>query len=306
MSGWFVRLPVDVVRVRGADAGTFLQGQVSADVTSLAAGEVTRALLLEPQGRLVAWLRVACLTPGGEGGVPEYLCEVDAGFGERVLERLERFRIRVDAACTLSTDFELVAVRNATAALTAGATYRQTVVWAGVPGTDLVGFPVADPELAEDGELEAYEALRIEAGVPAMATELADRPIPEEAGVVDGSVSWTKGCYVGQELVARVDSRGAKVPRRLCVVHLSGAEVPAVGATLTPAVPATESREPVGAGGQAVAGVVTSAAYSARLGHAVALAYVARSADCSSGVWVNWEGHRVPATVHRAPEPQTP
>ncbi len=87
--------------------------------------------------------------------------------------------------------------------------------WPGLPGGDLVGeSPEAPAGVAMCG-MDAYEAVRIEAGIPVMGRELDERTIPAEAGVVDMSVSFTKGCYTGQELVARIDSRGGNVPRRL-------------------------------------------------------------------------------------------
>ena len=89
--------------------------------------------------------------------------------------------------------------------------------WPGVEGVDLLssgelalaGVPLVDPA--------ALEALRIECGVPAMGAELTEATIPAEAGqwLIDASVSFTKGCYTGQELVARIDSRGGNVPRPL-------------------------------------------------------------------------------------------
>ncbi len=69
---------------------------------------------------------------------------------------------------------------------------------------------------------EAYEAARIEAGFPRHGAELDERTIPAEAGLVEASVSFTKGCYTGQELVARIDSRGSNVPRHLRGLVLSG------------------------------------------------------------------------------------
>src|SRR5271157_4775990 len=68
----------------------------------------------------------------------------------------------------------------------------------------------------------AYEAVRVEAGFPRHGDELDERTIPAEAGLVEASVSFTKGCYTGQELVARIDSRGSNVPRRLRGLLLSG------------------------------------------------------------------------------------
>ena len=65
-----------------------------------------------------------------------------------------------------------------------------------------------------------------------MGCELDERTIPAEAGIVEASVSWTKGCYTGQELVARIDSRGNNVPRRLRLLTIEGTAAPTVGAML--------------------------------------------------------------------------
>ncbi|HEX5266457.1 MAG TPA: glycine cleavage T C-terminal barrel domain-containing protein, partial [Acidimicrobiales bacterium] len=111
------------------------------------------------------------------------------------------------------------------------------------------------------GTVADYEARRIEGGLPAMGAELDERTIPEESGLVPTSVSFTKGCYTGQELVARIESRGSNVPRRLRGV-LAEEQLP-VGTTLW------TDRE---------VGVVTSSAVSPRLGP-VALAYVRRGVD---------------------------
>ena len=170
--------PRDVVRVGGPDAASFLQGQLSQDVEPLDVGASVWSLVLQPQGKVDALVRVT------RAGAEEYLLELDGGFGPSLVERLERFKLRVKA------DVELV---EQAAAMTAG-------------------------ELAE------YERWRVEVGFPAMGKELTESTIPEEAGVVDLTVSFTKGCYTGQELVARIDSRGRNVPRRLRRLRGSMAE----------------------------------------------------------------------------------
>jgi tRNA-modifying protein YgfZ len=134
----------------------------------------------------------------------------------------------------------------------------------------------------------ALEALRIDAGIPAMGAELTADTIPGEAGaeVIARSVSFTKGCYTGQELVARIDSRGGRTPRRLAHVVVDG-PVPPVGA-------------PVALDGAGV-GVVTSAAPAgpppasapgptATSGRAVALVSVVRGLETPVAVVVDPAG----------------
>ena len=129
--------------------------------------------------------------------------------------------------------------------------------------------------------------MRIEAGIPVMGRELDENTIPAEAGVVDMSVSFTKGCYTGQELVARIDSRGGNVPRRLRGVILGDGTVPPVGATVQ-----SESKE---------VGRVTSAAFSPRFDAPVALAYVRRAVEVPAEVVVEWDGGSSPARVEALP-----
>ena len=94
--------------------------------------------------------------------------------------------------------------------------------WGGFTGYDLLGPSPRRPEPATPVGPAAYEAVRVEAGFPRHGSELDERTIPAEAGLVEATVSFTKGCYTGQELVARIDSRGSNVPRRLRGFILSG------------------------------------------------------------------------------------
>jgi folate-binding protein YgfZ len=86
--------------------------------------------------------------------------------------------------------------------------------WPGTDGVDLLGTAEL-PAGVEPWTPEDLERARIESGIPAMGSELTESTIPAEAGVVERSVSFTKGCFTGQELVARIDSRGGNVPRHL-------------------------------------------------------------------------------------------
>ena len=97
--------------------------------------------------------------------------------------------------------------------------------WPGVEGVDLLARGRRRPApTVRSVDADALEALRIECGVPAMGAELTADTIPAEAGqwLIDASVSFTKGCYTGQELVARIDSRGGNVPRPVRGLRLGG------------------------------------------------------------------------------------
>ena len=258
MNPFWVEVARDVVRVTGPDAVSFLQGQVSQDVAALPPdGSSAWSFVLQPQGKVDAWFRIT------RTGQEALLLDVDGGFGAALVARLERFKLRTKADFELLADWRCVAVRGVV--LPGGV----DPAWPGVEGTDFLGPDAAPPAGIAEGTPERYEALRIECGVPAMGRELTERTIPEEAGVVDRSVSFTKGCYTGQELVARIDSRGGNVPRRLRGLVLDGDAVPPAGAPLTVE----------GAG----VGAVTSAAWSERLDAVVALAYVKRDIDVPTG-----------------------
>ncbi len=257
-----VELPRDFLRAVGPGAVAFLQGQLSQDVAGLAVGTSAESLLLQPQGKVDALLRVS------RTGHEELVIDVDGGFGEAVLARLNRFRIRVKAEIE-PVEWRCLAVRGPAArdvAVTAGTVLAAD--WPGLPGVDVVGEAPAVDEATRRCGAEALAAARIEAGVPAMGTELTERTIPAEAGVVERTVSFTKGCYTGQELVARIDSRGGNVPRRLRGVVMAGG----------PGAAGLAVGDGVVVGGRQV-GTVTSAAYSPSLGSMVGLAYVHRDVE---------------------------
>jgi folate-binding protein YgfZ len=124
-----------------------------------------------------------------------------------------------------------------------------------------LALDAADPPRVPDRDAELA---RIEAGIPRMGAELTAGVIPEEAGVVAGAVDFDKGCYVGQELVARIDSRGGNVPRRLRRLVIDAGSTPGPGAEVL-------------VDGASV-GVVTSVAERPD-GTATGLAYVKRAID---------------------------
>ena len=282
-SAGVVELARDFVRVAGPDAITFLQGQLSQDVAGLAAGASTWALLLQPQGKVVALLRVLRVAD------EELVLETDAGFADAVIERLNRFKLRVKADVD-PLAWRCLAVRGPAAhdLASTGAGTVVTADWPGLAGADLVGPSPVPPPGAAAAMIEDYEAVRIEAGIPVMGRDLDDKTIPAEAGVVDRSVSFTKGCYTGQELVARIDSRGGNVPRRLRGLVLAGDASPPPGAVLHDA----EGKD---------VGAVTSVAYSPGLGATVALAYVRRAVEPPAEVEVTWEGGATSARVEALP-----
>jgi folate-binding protein YgfZ len=274
---FWVEVPRDAVRVTGPDAVSFLQGQVSQDVAGLAVGASAWSFVLQPQGKVDSWFRVSRMADD------ELVLDVDGGFGEALVARLERFKLRTKADFELLAGWRCLAVRGASRrARGPGHAFAPESGW-GIEGYDLLGPDPEAPGEARAGTMEEYEALRIECGVPALGRELTERTIPAEAGqsVIDRSVSFTKGCYTGQELVARIDSRGGNVPRRLQGLVLDGDAPPEAGA-------------PVVIDGGEV-GAVTSAAWSSRLDAVVALAYVKRDVDIPTGAEVDGRVARIEA-----------
>jgi folate-binding protein YgfZ len=264
----------DVVRVTGADATTFLQGQISQDVERLLPGSSAWSFVLQPQGKVDAWFRVSRLDD------TEFVLDVDAGAGDLLVARLERFKLRVD--CTFERlDWSCVALRGPE--VEDLGPYEATVAaepgWPGVDGVDLLGPEVLVPAGIPSCPSSALEALRIEAGVPRMGSELGEDTIPASAGVVERSVSFSKGCYTGQELVARIDSRGGNVPTRLVGVVMPGlGAAPPVGTSVL-----VDHDE---------AATLTSVARSQAVGAYVGLAYLPRKVEVPSPAQVDWgDGH---------------
>jgi folate-binding protein YgfZ len=309
-----VEVPRDFVRASGPDAITFLQGQLSQDIAVLPVGASAWSLLLQPQGKLDAWLRVSRL------GDDEVVLDVDGGWGEAVVTRLQRFKLRTRCELEPLVDWRCVALRGprSTAALgrageveggddagragAAGASGAIVVAdagWPGLPGVDLLGPGVTLPDGVRSCGIVAYHNVRIESGVPLMGAELGTGTIPAEAGIVEASVSFTKGCYTGQELVARIDSRGSNVPRRLAGVVIGTDVVPPEGATLHVADVVVEAGEVGGAGGAGAAevGRLTSVGESLDLRAPIALAYVRRAVTPPAEVVVRWPGGQAPARV---------
>jgi folate-binding protein YgfZ len=265
--GGVVSMPRDLVTVVGPDAETFLQGQLSQDVSAIAPGTSRCSFLLQPTGKVDAWFRVGPIDDG-------FAIDVAGGFGAAVQARLQRFKLRTKVDIELT---ERPAVECALRATRSDGT-----------GPDILTPAVEGLVVPERADLpsvsrEAYECVRIECGIPVLGAELTESTIPAEAGqwIVDASVSFTKGCYTGQELVARIDSRGGNVPRHLRVVEVDGA--PPSGATVV-----VDGAE---------VGTLTSVAPAGATGGSVGLAYVARKVEVPIEAQVVWDGGDTPAHV---------
>jgi tRNA-modifying protein YgfZ len=168
--------PRDFLRVAGPDAEDFLQRMLSNDVT----GEPCDALLLTPKGRIIAPVRVT------RRAADDVLLATEPGLCERLRATLTRAR--------LAAKVELEPEEH-TAAL----------VW---DDDFAAAEEVVDAGDAPTVDAETFERARIEAGVPAWGKEIDESILPAEAGLDETHISFTKGCYPGQEPVARLHYRG--------------------------------------------------------------------------------------------------
>lgn len=277
----------DAVLVEGPDAVDYLQGQLSADIGRLSAGRSTDSLLLQPQGKLDVWLRATKLTDDA------VLLDTEHGFGNHLRERIVRFLIRMKVEVSDVTTQPTVMLRGPKSRLVAGEElyaigfgdcYALVADWHGWPGVDLIGPKAIVPEGVVVCPVEAYEPARIERGLPRMGSELDQSTIAAEAGLVETSVSFTKGCYVGQELIARIDARGDNVAR-----HLRLIVTPDETEEIRPGVEVFYEGAAVGA--------VTSCAWHPQRAAWVSLAYIHRSVPPIAVVTVASSKARVPSQI---------
>ena len=192
------------MRVSGPDAQTHLQNMVSNDVEALRVGEACPALLLTAKARVVA--PVVVLRRGDD----DYLVLTEPELGESVRALLVRMRLRLQ--CEIETE-----------------QHSSVVVFDGSGFASDLATELVDSGLETTIAADELERRRIEARVPRWAREIDDRVLPAEAGLEATHVSFSKGCYPGQEPIARQHYRG-KVNRALRVVELD--EVPPYDAEL--------------------------------------------------------------------------
>jgi folate-binding protein YgfZ len=183
------RRPRAFLRVAGPDAEDFLQRMLSNDVAALGAGDACDALLLTPKARVIAPVRVLRRAP------EDFLLLTEPELGDTLRVQLTRARLR--ARCELEPE--------------------EHESWL-VLGGDEVLDERPDGEEASADELERW---RIESGIPRWGSEIDDRVLPAEAGLTETHVSFSKGCYPGQEPIARLHYRG-HANRRLRVLDVEG------------------------------------------------------------------------------------
>ncbi|MGQ4485350.1 folate-binding protein YgfZ [Streptomyces sp. SAS_281] len=251
-----------VIAVTGSDRLAWLHLLITQHVTELAPGQATEALILSANGHIehalylvddgeTVWMHVE---PGTRGDLVAYLESMKFFYRVEVADRTDDFAVVYLPAGSIAEVPE-------------GAVVRETP-----HGRDLF-LPRAGLEAyaAEHGPVAgvlAYEALRVEAHRPRLGFETDHRTIPHELGLIGVAVHLQKGCYRGQETVARVHNLG-KPPRRLVFLHLDGSEVhlPGPGTPVRLAADGPEGRQ---------LGFVTTSARHHELGP-IALALVKRN-----------------------------
>ncbi|MEV0967023.1 CAF17-like 4Fe-4S cluster assembly/insertion protein YgfZ [Microtetraspora glauca] len=257
----------EVVRVSGPDRLSWLNSLSSQKLDDLAPGTPAQTLFLDPQGRIEHHL---VLIDDGEA----VWAHVEPGTAAELVAFLEkmRFMLRVEIA-DVTSDYAVVSV-----AAPGGAVHLPDSLPDGtvVVGGDLLIPRVRLASVAADlglrlAGLWAYEALRIEAHMPRLGFDTDHKTIPHEVGWIGEAVHLSKGCYRGQETVARVHNLGHP-PRRLVFLHLDGSvdTLPAHGAAVT------LGAEGAGAPEAGQIGFVGSAARHYELGP-IALAVVKRT-----------------------------
>ena len=244
----------DVVTISGPDRLTWLHSLTTQFLEGLAPGAPTEVLLLSPQGR------IEHAFSGVDDG-ETFWAHTEPGAGAALVEFLDRMRFFMQVEVSeVSADHAVIGLPD--------------LAWRIVPRASLADLP---DELGAPVGMWAWEALRIEAGLVRVGLDTDDRTIPNEAGLLGVAVHLDKGCYRGQETVARVHTLG-RPPRRLVMLHLDGSvdHLPPHGAEVT--LPSTEPGQP-----DKVIGFVGTAARHHELGP-IALAMVKRNVPIDAAV----------------------
>jgi folate-binding protein YgfZ len=286
--GVLVRDGRGVIAVTGPDGAEYLQGQVTNDVEALEVGEGQYAALLDRKGHMQTDLRVLRV------GTEEIQVDLEPAPKDAALRHLTMYSIGRDVAVADATAervlLSLIGPRAAEVASTPPLPEyaNESTTVAGIPalavgsrgGIDLF-CAAADRDrllaaLLEAGAVEvtpeAAEIVRVEAGVPRFGAEMDARTMPAEASIVEDAISFTKGCYIGQETVARLHYKGR--PNR----HLRGLKLSAAAA---PGAPLRLGEKEVGTLGGAVV--------SPALGP-IGLAIVRREAEPGTELTVGEDG----------------
>ncbi len=198
------------LRITGPDRVSFLQGMVTNDVESLAIGESCAAAMLTAKGALVGLCRVLKLTDA-------LVLDVQAGEGQNVRAFLEKYLISEDAVIEPDETTLVLSLVGPLAATSLARLSPEAVVGPLVPAfagmrellvrrshVESIKNLLADLSVLSE---DVWNVLRVEAGAPLFGVDLSTTTIPLEAGL-DHAIAYKKGCYIGQEVIARATYRG--------------------------------------------------------------------------------------------------
>jgi len=258
------RLDRGVLAVAGADRATWLQGLLTNDVESLKDGETRYAAYLTPQGRMISDMNVMAR----DGHI---LLDVPGPLAASLRDKLDGLIFSEDVTVTDES--------------------AHLWVWTVVTPDSFVDV-VAETLPPEYGALHAidvdtFEVMRIERGIPRFLADMNEDTIPLEAGIEDRAISFTKGCYVGQEIIVRVTHRGGgRVAKKL---------VRWIADESAQIVPLPESKI---LSFDKEIGRVTSAAFSPNANRVVGLGYVHRDhVESGTEFTIVWKDTRIKAVV---------
>lgn len=232
--------------LRGSEAAEFLQGQLTNDIEALGPGEGCYAALLDRKGHMQADMRVLRLDDD------EIWIDTEAVALEGARRHLEMYKIGREVALEdVSEERSILSLIGPRSVELVGSPALPEYVCEPVSiegveclavgtalGIDLISAATDSERLraalavagAPEVGSDAVEILRVEAGIPRFGAEMDSATMPAEAGIVDAAISFTKGCYIGQETVARLHYKG-KPNRHLRGLQLSAPAAP--GATLS-------------------------------------------------------------------------
>ncbi len=276
------------IEVTGADRQSFLHNLCTNEVRKLTAGAGSEAFLCNPQGHVLALVTLFC---GQESLVLETVPQQEAALLAQLDKYLIREKVELHARSQEWAELYLAgaAAEALLLKLTSAAPERlyshlparigDVDVWLRrVDITLPVGFLIACPRANVSGIWQALvragakpcgsaavEMARLEAGTPYFGRDITNANLPQELARDSRAISFVKGCYIGQETVARLDALG-HVNRTMCGVRFAGQQIPDTGLELT------------NDAGKSV-GQVTSASFSPRLGAPLALAFVRRETN---------------------------
>ena len=254
-SAWIDLSSRGKIKVTGEDRARLLHAMTTNHVQEMQPGDARYAFFLNAQGRIIADVWIICRED-------HLLLITEAETRQRVYEHLDQFIIADDAYVEDVTDqFALLTVEGPAAD---SAKMPIPITYTGHPGGAML-VPIAEAEAAKaalgvpEADEEAARIVRLETAKPRYGEEITERFLVQETGQMQ-AVHFTKGCYLGQEIVERVRSRG-QVHRHLRGIRIEGVELPKPGDKMT------------NAEGKDIAEIV-SAAFSPALGQVVGMAYV--------------------------------